>query len=201
MDSNITTENIYDTIGAGLMVSRTKLSISEFTILGIIWSHGPCTTYLVMRVLASSPTTFYRNRAATAYRAVQRLVREGLAEAIGDSTGPRHDRLIRISDRGVEALQSWLSPPLPLIEVSHTIDLIRLRMYFVGVVEVERRASFVDDAIDGLRKHLKTVEANAAKENETDPYAGLAALGTVYETRARIEWLEAIKPKLAELGN
>jgi len=176
-----------------------SFSITELTILGIVWSKGPCTTYVVMRELAASPSSFYRNRAATAYRSVQRLVTEGLLENVGDTIGSRRDRPIRITDKGYSELRSWLTPPLPDIEVAHTVDLVRLRLFFVGAIDRSERGNLVDDAIDLLRRHLVAVEAVVRQEVETDPIASLASLGSVYETKARIEWLEAIRAKLLEI--
>lgn len=177
-----------------------ELTITEYTILGIVWSKGPCTTYVVMRELARSPSTFYRKRTATAYRVVQRLISEGLLEHIGETIGSRRDRPVRVAPKGLAVLKEWLAPPLAPVEVAHAIDLIRLRMYFIGAIQPEERAVFVDEAVGALRMYVATLEAVIDEERKTDPFAALASLGAVYETRARIEWLEAIRPGLLSAG-
>ncbi|MDR3691113.1 MAG: PadR family transcriptional regulator [Fimbriimonas sp.] len=174
-----------------------KLSISEYTILGLVWAKGPCTTYTIMREMAASPTTFYRNRAATTYRTVHRLESAGLVAPVDGTVGARQDRLIRISEAGALSLESWLTPPLSNVEVAHTIDLVRLRMYFIGALPAQKRTELVDDALLRLKDRLRVVETTAERERENDPYAYLATLGAVLETQARIRWLEAVRENLS----
>jgi hypothetical protein len=59
------------------MVARTKLSPIEYTVLGIAWKRGPCTTYALMKEMSSSTSTFFKNRASTIYPLVERLIKMG----------------------------------------------------------------------------------------------------------------------------
>jgi DNA-binding PadR family transcriptional regulator len=172
---------------------REKLSTSEYTVLGIVWRDGPCTTYAVMRELASSASTFYRNRAASTYRVAQRLIGLGLLELDGEEIGSRGDRQIKATEKGYAELQKWLSPPIPKVEVAHTIDLIRLRVHFIAALDGPGRVAFLDDALNAARQRLAELER---VKPSPDPFEALGSLGTIYETRARIEWLEQVKKRL-----
>lgn len=173
------------------------LSTTDYTVLAIIWRDGPCTTYVVMRDLASSPSTFYRNRASSTYRVAQRLTDLGLVEQVDEDVGSRGERLIQVTPDGLEALRSWLSPPIPRVEIAHTIDLVRLRMFFLKALPPEERLRFVDDAIAFLRELEAANEERV--EKPTDPFQEMGSLGTLLETRARIEWLERVRERLTEL--
>lgn len=172
---------------------RTQLSTMEHTVLGILWQCGPCTTYAVMRELSASSSTYYRNRAGTAYPIIVRLVKGGLVRHAGDEVGSRKERLLEVTDNGLLKLQEWLAPPIPAAEIGQTRDLLRLRMYFLGALEPAHRARFLDDAKASLLLHLAGCEqAMQDHSSLADPFVALADLGAVHETRARLAWLEEI---------
>lgn len=175
---------------------REKLSTSEYTVLGLVWRDGPCTTYAVMKELASSASTFYRNRAASTYRVAQRLIDLGFLELDGDEIGTRGDRLIKATAKGQAELQRWLSPPLPKVEVDHTIDLVRLRVHFLAALPPADRAAFVDEALNAAKARLQELEEAAPAE---DAFEALGSLGLIHETKARIAWLEEVKEALPNL--
>ncbi len=162
------------------------------TVLGLAWLRGPCTTYAVMKELSTSASSFYKSRAGTAYSVAKRLVQfELLATAEGEGEG---ENLIRITPAGVEALQKWLTPPIPLQDITHSADLIRLRFFFLGVVDAETRIKFIDTTLDGLREFLVKCERLMPENEEIGDYFGvLATLSTIYETRGRIQWLLVVR--------
>lgn len=169
------------------------LSTTEYTILGIVGKAGPCTTYAVMKELASSGSSYYKDRAGTTYPVVERLLKRGLIEA-GEN---RRSRKLRITIAGKEELKKWLTPPLPDHDVAHTLDLIRLRMYFLAALDEKQQELFVDRALDSLKRHLANTEELIEQERAAgDRIGSLATLGLLFETKARIAWLEAIKPQL-----
>ncbi|MFI5384628.1 MAG: hypothetical protein ACHQ50_00755 [Fimbriimonadales bacterium] len=173
------------------------LSTIEMTILGIAWLRGPCTTYTIMKELATSASTYYKSRAGTAYSVVDRLVGFKLLEQM-TGQGDGGEKLIKVTESGVDALRKWLTPPIPLPDIAHSADLIRLRFFFLGVLEPEKRLTFIDDALAGLRKHLARCEA-LIPENEAigDHFGALATLAVVLETKARIQWLEIVRERVA----
>ena len=165
-----------------------KLSTIEMTVLGLAWLRGPCSTYAIMKELSASASSFHKSRAGTAYSVSKRLLKFGLLEAT--SNGEQ----IQITADGVRALQGWLSAPVPQRDIAHSADLVRLRFFFLGVVDQPARLQFIDSAIDGLQKFLQRCE-ELVPENEAigDYFGVLATLSTILETQARIEWLRIVR--------
>ncbi len=168
-----------------------KLSTIELTVLGLAWSNGPCTTYVLMKELSSAGSTYYRSRAGTTYSVVKRLTTFGFLEV--------HDEQISISEEGIAALKRWIRPPIPEPDVAYSADLVRLRFYYLGLLSVRERKEFIDDALSELRRHLVKVEWMVHESERIGDYFGMLALANaVLETRARIEWLEMVAPLALE---
>lgn len=163
-----------------------KLSTLEHTVLGLTWLRGPCTTYAIMKELESSASSYHKSRAGAVYAAMKRLLGFGyIASAEGD---------VSVTPLGEAALKQWLVPPIPMVDIAHSADLVRLRMFFLGVIEQDQRLAFVDHSLAGLRSFLAECEGLLAKNEEIGDYFGvLATASTILETRARIEWLTLVR--------
>ncbi len=133
-----------------------------------------------------SASSYHKSRAGTAYSVSRRLLEFGmLVRAEGAVEG-----IVCISADGVAELQKWMHPPIPRSDIAHSADLVRLRFFFLGVIDKEQRLKFIDDAMSGLQVFLEECEGLMPKNEEIGDYFGvLATLSTVLETRARIEWL------------
>jgi DNA-binding PadR family transcriptional regulator len=174
-------------------VKERKLSTIEMTVLGFAWLRGPCTIYAIMKEISSSESSFYKSRAGTAYSVANRLLGFKLLESISDPERSE-EKLIRVTESGILALQSWLTPPVPLPDIFHSADLVRLRFFFLGVVDQDKRLAFIDDSIKGLQEFLTRCEQLIPKNEAIGDYFGvLATVSTVLETRARIEWLTMVR--------
>jgi DNA-binding PadR family transcriptional regulator len=164
-----------------------KLSAIEFTVLGLTWQHGPCTTYSLMKGLANAGSTYFRNRAGTTYSVTKRLVEFGYLQS-------GEDDMIAITEDGRAVLCQWLEDPVPISEVAYTVDLIRLRTYFLGILPGEDRLKFVDESLKGLREVRAHCLVLFKKSEEASDYFGaLAMLAAIKETDARIEWVTAVR--------
>lgn len=165
-----------------------KLSTIEMTVLGLAWLRGPCTTYAIMKELSASASSFHKSRAGTAYSVSKRLLKFGLLEAT--SNGDQ----IQISPAGVVALQGWMAVPVPQRDIAHSADLLRLRFFFLGVIDQPSRMRFIDSSIDGLQQFLRRCEELVPANEAIGDYFGvLATLSTILETQARIEWLRIVR--------
>jgi len=165
------------------------LSTIEMTVLGYAWLRGPCTTYAIMKELSLSGSTFYKSRAGTAYSVSNRLLTQGLLEHVEGS-----DNLVRLTPEGLTALQDWVRPPVPMGDIAHSADLIRLRFFFLGVLNVDERVVFIDDALASLRSRLVEAESLISANQKIGEYLGaVATVSLILETRARIQWLEAAR--------
>ncbi|MBS1719043.1 MAG: hypothetical protein JST35_01205 [Armatimonadetes bacterium] len=164
-----------------------KLSTIEMSVLGLTWLRGPCTIYAIMKELSLSGSSYYKSRAGTAYSVSNRLIAIGLLIQ-------HEDQRIEVSPSGLELLREWVAPPVPLADVAHTADLVRLRFFFLAAVPQADRLKFIDSTLETLAEHLMAGE-RMMKENELigDYYGVLATLSIVYETRARIQWLRVVR--------
>ena len=177
-----------------------KVSPLEMAVLGIVWKREPCTAYSVMRGFAGSTTDFFRSKIGTVYPLVARLVAAGLLAYAAEERGAKGDRLLTITPAGLERVRSWLTSPVPRDEISHTVDLVRLRAGYLGTLEPEERTRFIDDSLDGLRDHLHRCHTRAAQYVEAgDHFGAIGVRETIYETQARIAWLEESRQALLDL--
>lgn len=173
-----------------------KLSTIELMLLGLSNENGPSSTYQLMKMMSMSGSTYYKSRAGTAYSVTKRLTNAGYFEQIPQETGDPH---IRITSKGVQALRDWLTPPISPQDIAHSADLIRLRFYFLSVVDPQARIEFIDDSIKGLEDRVKFVE-ETMRLNAADGhyFPTLATLSSLLETKARIEFLKQARNFVAD---
>ena len=169
------------------MAKTRKLSTIEMTVLGIAYLRGPCSIYTLYKELSTSASTYHESRAGTAYSVTKRLLKFGhLEPAEGDT--------VRISESGLQALRDWIGPPIPMRDVAHTVDLLRLRFFFLGALAPEDRLLFIDSSIEALEAFERRALELISKNEELGDYFGsLATVSLVLETRARISWLRLVR--------
>ena len=159
-----------------------KLSSLEMTVLGLAWLRGPRKPYAIMKELSMSPSSHHKSRAGATYSVVKRLASFGFLE-LGD--------VVKVTPEGEAQLRDWLTTPIPEADLTHSYDLVRLRTFFLGLVEPDERLSFVNDALERLRQLEKNWHWALDAHEELGEYFGvLGAAGAVLEVRARIAWLE-----------
>jgi hypothetical protein len=117
-----------------------------------------------------------------------------------DTRGPKRERMLRITPAGLELLKSWLTGPIQQKEITHTVDLVRMRSGYLGTVEPEERGQFVDRSLERLREHLRECEAREIHYLAAgDAFGALGMRQMIHETRARIAWLEEERPAIMAL--
>jgi len=169
-------------------------------VIGIVWKHEPCTAYSVMQEFATSASDFMRSKAGTIYPVVGRLVESGQIAYTKEARGPKGDRDLQITAAGMKTLRSWLIEPVPLEEISHTVDLVRTRMAYLGTLDPSERAAFIDNAIAGLRDHVKRSESRVKHyEAAGDAFGALGVRQIAYEAKGRIKWIEQVRDEILAL--
>lgn len=166
---------------------KGKFSTIEMTVLGMTWLRGPCTIYAVMKELSSSASTYHKSRAGTAYSVANRMLKLGFIENVSDGE-------VQVTSAGEDALREWVGPEVPMMDVAHSADLLRLRFFFLETLPQEHRVAFVDKSIESLKVFQARCEALIPKNEEIgDYYGALATVSSVLEARARIEWLKMVR--------
>lgn len=174
-----------------------RLSNLELTVLGLAWLRGPCSIYALMKELSLSASSFHKNRAGTTYSVANRLLEFGLLESVSEHR--TEDQQVRISEAGLNHLRRWYDAPVPMEDVAHSADLIRLRFFFLGVVDSAERLSFVESAETGLQEFLSQCRSLMVENERIGDYFGvLATLSTIFETEARLRWLRVVKEFVSE---
>ncbi|MCU0317401.1 MAG: hypothetical protein MUC92_12490 [Fimbriimonadaceae bacterium] len=143
-----------------------------------------------MKELSASESSYHKGRAGTAYSVANRLLKFGFLMEVNEA----ESRNVQVTEEGLCAVQSWLKPPIPWGDVTHTADLIRLRCFFLGAVDPETQLSMVNDALSSLDAFLDRTEA-LLLENEVigEPFGALATVSIILETKSRIEWLKIVR--------
>jgi len=176
---------------------RNELTELEQCVLGVIWRDGPVTAYEVANLFATSLSSFWSGSAGAIYPVVQRLRRRGLVRGATRAWNGTRKTVLTASDKGVDVLRNWLTPPLPIAAAGPTYDSIRTRMFFMNVLPLALRQQFVDDAERITREQLvlarKAHEAQKALGNDSE---ALGVLGVMLEIKARLTWLRAIRESM-----
>lgn len=155
--------------------------------MGIAWLRGPCTIYTILRELETSVSSYHKSRAGSVYAIANRLLQKGILER--DKDGER----VRLSALGERLLKEWVAPPTPFEDVTYSSDLLRLRFFFLGVLDSKDRRVYVENALESLREFLATTESLLDENEKIDePFGLLATVNIILETRARIQWLETV---------
>lgn len=164
------------------MDGERKLSSLEMTVLGLAWLRGPRKPYAIMRELSLSPSSHHRSRAGATYSVVKRLVGFGLLE---------QDELVQVTPAGEAALREWLCEPIPEADLTHTLDPVRLRTYFLGKIDAKERLAFVETTLAALSEVERSWSGAMDAHEAMGEYFGvLGAAGALLEVRARRAWLE-----------
>jgi DNA-binding PadR family transcriptional regulator len=172
-----------------VMALQRRLSILEFTALGILFKRAPCTAYAVLSEFSHSATSAYRSGAGSVYPMLRRLEDAGLVASVARS---ERDRLLSLTPVGFEALRSWFDLTSEG-GVSCCLDVLRSRVYFLRALSPQERATFLHEAIVGLERLLDSGRDTVkAYRNAGDRFSEVAMLGAVMETEARLRWLEIV---------
>lgn len=171
------------------MIRLTEL---DLCVLGVIWECGPMSAYRVRARFEESNTSTWSSSAGSIYPSIRRLVRAGLAVA-GSRQDKRGTRQVGITPKGRDRLRLWLVDLNSEIGTA-TADPIRTRAQFITSLPYKDRLRFVENARAITRAALKEVEkvakADSQDSDKTHEYIG--NLGSVFELRARIQWLNRI---------
>ena len=135
---------------------------------------------------AGSQTFAYRSGAGSIYPLLKRLHEAELLELVG--------KKYTISQRGIEALKTWIRPPFDVTDFSTTLDALRSRTYFLKLLTPPEIVEFTLHAIEGFQILLSQCQETLVAYQKTgDRFSELAMLGAVRETEARINWMREVQ--------
>lgn len=173
------------------MPSRRATDLEAFT-LGLIWRHGPCTAYMVRRLMADSPSSQWSGSAGAIYPLVRRLERRGLLRSSAAVDDGRRTRNYVITRRGITALQSWIGPPLADDAVTVAHDPLRSRARFLGVLSAAEQRAWVAGAIEAMDTVAARIRAWHELYGGEDPMSRAMTRSGELDVRSRTQWLREL---------
>jgi DNA-binding PadR family transcriptional regulator len=182
--------------------ARQRLTLTELEgcVLGLVWSRGPCTAYVVLKVFLDSPSPYWSGSAGAVYPLLARLEGRGLVRAQAHSVGRRASRRFVLTPRGQRVLERWLGPPLPAWILGIPMDPLRTRMGFLGALPAQKRVLFLAEAERQARVHLGNARKEMADTRTAgDPYDQFVSRGAVASLEARLTWLSGARRRLGRI--
>lgn len=169
------------------MASATEL---ECCVLGYIAQEQPCTAYAVRKRLGSSLSSYWSSSAGSIYPLLERLRRRRWILVSEEPFGKRIRKRYRLSASGRRQIERWLSAPVSSRAASHTYDPLRTPVFFLDLVDPDRRRDYLEDArrqteatLSGHRRELAEVRS------QSSPFEILGREGAIGELEARLEWI------------
>ena len=127
----------------------TRLSELEGAVLGLLWSDGPLTAYVIRSRFLKSRSSHFSGSAGAIYPLVGRIAAAGLVTLEATSRGKRASKLYRINGAGRRALRAWLTPVEDWMAAVE-FDPIRSRVHFLGALPAAQRTRFFREAAKQL---------------------------------------------------
>lgn len=173
----------------------SRISELEGCVLGIIWTHGSCTPYVIRRKFLISPNPEWSGSAGAIYPLIKRLEDRGWIRSKEKSTaGGRRSREYRLTGPGRKIFRIWLGPPLGISTIGIPSDPLRTRVEFLALLDPSECKAFLADAIRQMREQLDVIEKDCARRRaERNVPAYAAGLGALKMMRARLEWLRQVR--------
>ena len=176
---------------------RKELTELEQCVVGVVWRDGPMTAYEIALMFSTSLSSYWSGSAGAIYPLVERLRKRGLLQASKGARGRTRRTLFTTTQRGVEALRSWIAPPLPLPAGAPSFDPIRTRLFFIEVLPKALWPGFLDDAEKVILAQLAAVKERRRLNIESGQFTeSLGDLGATYELQARLRWLREVRKLL-----
>src|ERR1700736_6825001 len=110
-------------------MSSPRLTETSYIVLGLIAQVGPATPYDLKRLAQVSTVNFWSVPHTQLYSECERLAGEGLLSERREQSGRRR-RIYRLTERGRQALERWLSEPTG--ELEQVRDPATLKLFLGG---------------------------------------------------------------------
>ena|SRR5579859_4579525 len=137
-------------------MSRDRLTVTSYVVLGMIAVRGPCTSYELKRAVSRSVGYFWPFAHTQLYGEPAKLVDLGLLQVSYENSGRRR-KTYRLTDEGLRRLRAWISEPTG--ETFQLRDVAELKLFFSEVATDEDVRSIAEEQIKLHQERLATYEA------------------------------------------
>ena len=164
--------------------------------------HQPCTAHFVRTCFRDSPAKHFSDSAGSVYPMMKRMEKLGLLTSEIKREGQRDVRYYRSTSYGKESLRKWVGPPID-DSAMLTIDPLRTRMLYLGVLSRAKRKIWFRNVEERLKEKLDSIidfrnHARASVDPINQVFMSIAHENAVMELQTRLKWLKKAKEKLVE---
>ncbi|WP_116043693.1 PadR family transcriptional regulator [Amycolatopsis palatopharyngis] len=125
-------------------MSRERLTITSFVVLGLIALRGPSTSYDLKRASGHSIGYFWPFPHAQLYSEPRKLAEAGLL-TVEEETNGRRRQTFSITEEGREALAEWLNQPIR--DPMQIRDVAELKLFFSELMDADTERRLAADQI------------------------------------------------------
>lgn len=172
-----------------------RLSHLAYIALGVVARDQPCSAYNVMQAFKGSTSSYYSGSAGAIYPLVQRLHKSGYLKKGRPVTGARGKDVYSISAKGNRVLKDWILTPHLEQDVLFSVDLLRVRMQFLGCLDTDDKSKFFDEILraldEGIDQRKRFMEDHDLGELET-----LSIQGLIVADEARSAFFRRVRKQL-----
>ena len=170
------------------------LSDLETATLGVVSLNQPCSGYAIRKVFERSLSSHWRGSTGAIYPLLRRLETRKLIKSTRRSGDGRSARSYQLTAKGKSDLAKRLRPPLPDPSGLVTMDPLRVRIRFMGVLPREDQRAVVHEAREKLKCHIALVSTKAREDKQAgDTYRYLAHRSAIVGMRAQLAWLNEVE--------
>jgi len=113
-----------------MSVSRDRLTVTSYVVLGMIALRGPSTPYELKRAVSRSVGYFWPFAHAQLYAEPASLAEQGLLQVTNEPSGRRR-KTYSLTDEGLQRLREWISEPTG--ETFQIRNVAELKLFFSEV--------------------------------------------------------------------
>ncbi|MGO1972057.1 MAG: PadR family transcriptional regulator [Propionibacteriaceae bacterium] len=150
-------------------MSRERLTVTSFVVLGLIALRGPSTSYDLKRASGHSIGYFWPFPHAQLYSEPRKLAESGLL-TVEEETNGRRRQTFSITEAGREALAEWLDQPI--VEPMQIRDVAELKLFFSELMDADTERRL---AADQIRQHTARLAEYRAMQERFGDRADVAA--------------------------
>lgn len=171
-------------------MSRDRLTVTSFVVLGLIALRGPSTSYDLKRASGHSIGYFWPFPHAQLYSEPKKLAEAGLLSLERESDGRRR-QTFSITDAGRQALAEWLEQPI--VEPMQLRDVAELKLFFSELLSVETQRRIAADQIKQHTARLSeyhSIEERFGRRKDVAPRMVPLGLGIAVTEAALAFWVD-----------
>ncbi|RYG46833.1 PadR family transcriptional regulator [bacterium] len=169
----------------------------EYLVLALV-ADGRTSGYGIRKELNRTKGGRWSAESGSVYRVLRRLTLGGFVEETGRVGVPNRERTeYRLTKKGHQSLDKWLSAQPSREEFAFLVDPMRTRSYFLGRLATEERVSVVQRWIEESEVFCRELEKELSETAFGNRIQDAGYSNLLFLAKARHEWLKSLQPVVA----